>query len=38
MTSEAVLAKLMWILGITSDFDKAQELFYTPIQHDILYI
>ena len=36
MTSEAVLAKLMWILGITYDFDKARELFYRPVNHDIL--
>ena len=38
MTSEAVLCKLMWILGLTRDFDKAQELFYAPINHDILCI
>ena len=38
MTSEAVFAKLMWILGITREFEKAQELFYRPVSHDILYI
>ena len=38
MTSEAVLAKLMWILGLTTDFKQAQELFYSPVAHDILYI
>ena len=37
MTTEAVLAKLMWILGETSDFEKAAELFYRPISHDILW-
>ena len=36
MTSEAVLAKLMWILGITTDFEKAKQLFYAPVNHDIL--
>ena len=37
MTSEAVLAKLMWILGMTNDFEKAQELFYRPVHHDMLW-
>ncbi|MCQ2436630.1 MAG: asparaginase [Clostridia bacterium] len=36
MTSEAALAKLMWLLGQTNDFDKAKELFYRPIHHDML--
>ncbi|MBQ0038015.1 MAG: asparaginase [Clostridiales bacterium] len=36
MTSEAVLCKLMWLLGQTRDFDKAKELFYRPVNHDIL--
>ena len=36
MTSEAALAKLMWILGTTRDPDKARELFYTPIGHDLI--
>lgn len=38
MTSEAAFAKLMWILNITTDFDKAKNLFYTNIDHDILYV
>lgn len=38
MTSEAVLAKLMWVLGVTDDFDEAEALFYRPVQHDILYL
>ena len=36
MTTEAAVAKLMWVLGQTKDGDKIRELFYTPIAHDIL--
>ena len=36
MTPEAVVTKLMWILGQTADLNKARELFNTPVQHDIL--
>ena len=36
MTSEAVTAKLMWILGQTTDRAWVQELFYTPVACDIL--
>ncbi len=36
MTSEAALAKLMWVLGQTNDYDKARELFYSRVHHDIL--
>jgi L-asparaginase len=36
MTTEAVVAKLMWILGQTRDFAEAERLFYTPVAHDIL--
>jgi len=36
MTSEAVCAKLMWILGQTTDRAWVQELFYTPVACDIL--
>ena len=36
MTSEAALAKLMWVLGQTNDFEKAKTLFYSQIHHDIL--
>ena len=38
MTSETALAKLMWVLGQTDDFEKPADLFYRPISHDILYI
>lgn len=37
MTTEAAVAKLMWIMGQTRDFETAQELFYRPVAHDILY-
>ncbi|MDO4811736.1 MAG: asparaginase [Eubacteriales bacterium] len=38
MTSEAVLAKLMWVLGQTGDFGTAEKLFYSTIHHDTLYL
>ena len=37
MTTEAAVAKLMWILGQTHDFDEAERLFYRPVARDILY-
>ena len=37
MTTEAVTAKLMWILGQTRDMGEIQRLFYTPVAHDILW-
>lgn len=36
MTTEAIAAKLMWILGQTSDGEEIRRLFYTPIAHDII--
>ncbi|MCO8192831.1 asparaginase [Anaerofustis sp. NSJ-163] len=36
MTVEAVCIKLMWILSLTSDFNKIRELFYKKINFDIL--
>ncbi|MBQ3728808.1 MAG: asparaginase [Spirochaetales bacterium] len=36
MTSEAALAKLMWILGRTRDVQEAKRLFYTPVAHDMI--
>ena len=36
MTSEAALAKLMWILGNTKDPEEARRLFYKPIGHDLI--
>lgn len=37
MTTEAVVTKLMWILGRTAERDEIGRLFYTPVAHDILY-
>ncbi len=37
MTTEAVVAKLMWILGQTRDRDKIARLFYTPVGRDLLF-
>lgn len=36
MTTEAVTAKLMWILGQTTDQAAVAKLFYTPVACDIL--
>lgn len=37
MTIESAVAKLMWILPQTKDYDKIKQLFYTTIHEDILY-
>lgn len=37
MTTEAVVAKLLWILGRTHDRTEVEKLFYTPIAKDILF-
>lgn len=37
MTSEAALAKMMWILGVSRDTATVSRLFYEPVAHDILY-
>ncbi len=37
MTSEAVVCKLMWILGQTKDPEEIQRLFYTTVSNDFLY-
>lgn len=37
MTTEAVLAKLMWILAKTKDRKEIKRMFYTPVAHDILW-
>ena len=36
MTSEALYAKMMWILGQTDDPRSVAHLFYTPVSHDLL--
>ena len=37
MTTEAVVAKVMWILAQTKDFEQIRKLFYTPVAFDLLY-
>lgn len=37
MTLEAVIAKTMWILGITKERQEFRRLFYTTINHDLLF-
>ena len=37
MTTEAVVAKLMWILGQTKSRSAVEKLFYTPVARDILW-
>ena len=37
MTTESVVAKLMWILGQTRDSEEIARLFYTPVSRDILH-
>ena len=36
MTTEALYAKMMWILGKTKDPKEVSRLFYAPVAHDIL--
>jgi len=36
MTTEAALAKIMWILAQTREPAEVNRLFYTPVAHDIL--
>ena len=38
MTTEAALAKLMWILGQTEDAKEIRRLFCTPVAYDMLYL
>ena len=38
MTLEAVIAKTMWILGKTKDRGQFREMFYTSVNHDLLFI
>ena len=37
MTTEAVVTKLMWILGMTREPERVKALFYTPVARDILW-
>ena len=36
MTIEAVVTKLMWILGRTDDNEEIWNLFYTPVGFDLV--
>ena len=36
MTLEAATAKLMWVLGQTRDPERVRELFYRPVQFDVI--
>lgn len=38
MTTEAAVAKLMWILGQTDEPAEIRRLFCTPVSHDLLYL
>ena len=38
MTLEASVTKMMWALGQTRDMEKFKELFYTTINHDLLFL
>ena len=38
MTLESVIAKTMWILGQTKDRREFRKMFYTSINHDLLFI
>ncbi len=37
MITEAVVSKLMWILGQTSQPEEIKQMFYTTVSNDILY-
>ena len=36
MTTESIVAKLMWLLGKCNDFESFQKEFYTPVSCDLL--
>lgn len=38
MTLESVVAKTMWILGKTKDRKEFRKLFYTTVNHDLLFL
>ena len=38
MTTEAAVAKLMWLLPLVKEASDIPRLFYTPISKDLLYI
>ena len=36
MTLEAVVTKLMWVLGQARDLEEIRRLFYQPVQNDLI--
>lgn len=38
MTLEASVTKLMWALGQTKDMEKCRKMFYTTVNHDLLFV
>ena len=38
MNTEAIVAKLMWILAETRDFETIKRLMHTPIAHDVDFV
>lgn len=36
MSTEAIVTKLMWVLGQTKDKEKAREMFLTPVKNDLI--
>ena len=38
MTLEASVTKLMWALSQTRDYGTCQQLFYTTVNHDLLFV
>ncbi len=37
MTLEACITKTMWALGLSKDRESFRKLFYTPVNHDLLF-
>ena len=38
MTLEASVTKMMWVLGQTRDLKECRDLFYTTVNHDLLFV
>ena len=36
MTYESIITKMMWILAQTREDEKIKELFYTPVNYDLI--
>lgn len=36
MSTEAIVTKLMWVLGQTNNKEKAKEMFLTPVKNDLI--